>query len=64
MKISELIAALANILNREGDVPIYVDTEAGTFPYHLVNVAGVWYEESGKVCYLSMDHEVMQKVHP
>jgi hypothetical protein len=63
VKISELIAALANILNREGDVPVYVDTEAGTFPCHMVNVEGVWYEESEKACYLSLDHEVMEKVH-
>ncbi len=69
MKISEAIEALNKVLKESGDLPILVDTEAGTFPYHMIDIENIHAEDmagdgSEKFCVVYLDDEVMQQVHP
>lgn len=67
MKISRAIKKLQKILEKRGDLEIYVDTEAGTFPCHYVKIDGIF--DSPKMleekhCYITLDGDVMSRVHP
>ena len=42
MKIDQAIKALTAVRNRIGNVEICVDTEAGIFPCHYVDINRVW----------------------
>ena len=70
MKISAVIAKLKEIKSYMGDVDVVVDTEAGTFPCHEVNVEDVLDNvdlvDAGEkpICIIHLDHKIMRKVHP
>jgi hypothetical protein len=68
MKISKAIKKLQKILDKRGDLDLLVDTEAGKFPCHYVDVEGIW-ETPKEIlgedhCYITLDGEVMARVHP
>jgi hypothetical protein len=66
MTVEELMQALNIIENKK--VTVYVDTEAGTFPCHYVDVEDVEQLEKdideGEPCIIGLDCRVMRKVHP
>lgn len=70
MKIDKAIKSLVAIQKKLGNVDIWVDTEAGIFPCHMVDIENIWpltsdVSPDGKnYCYITLDPEVMKKVHP
>lgn len=70
MKVSKGIKQLSKILEKVGDVDMIVDTEAGKFPCHMVDIEKFFGQslppEFGipDYCHVSLDSKVMAKVHP
>jgi len=68
MKIKRAIYLLQNVFKKLGNVDILIDTEAGTFPVHCVDVRNIYAMDkkfTGEShCMVTLDEEVMKKVHP
>lgn len=71
MKASQAVIELQKIMAEHGDVELLVDTEAGKFPCHCVSIDKFYAtpdpeDEKGfrKFCLVTLDPEVMQRVHP
>jgi len=70
MKISKMIEQLEEAKKYMGDVDVLVDTEAGKFPCHMVDIEEIYDNHElvdagdDPMCIVKLDGNVMSRVHP